>query len=266
MINTITDADQISDGWDFLAAFGTGAVAGGLGAATGGAAFTAAGGAAMGGGGFLAGAAGAGIGSNVGMAVQSIGNAAFFNDPYPTMGEYLTSVALSTVIGGATNGITEASYGRNFWDGSVNFNINYPSVTVASNIPSPGRNAKLNELTRAKIDGLLDDGLPSQQSNLRIIPKTEIPSQLSKKSIVDGYRLSNHAFRKSILGRGFSRNAISSTISGAKTTGNIITEVGTGRFSGNIIKVYQHNGIKVVIDETRKSILSIRPTSGFKLP
>ena len=61
-------------------------------------------------------------------------------------------------------------------DGSVNLNISYPSVTVAGNIPSPGRNAKLNELPRAKIDGLLDDGLPSQQSNLRIMPKSEVPS------------------------------------------------------------------------------------------
>jgi len=38
---------------------------------------------------------------------------------------------------------------------------------------------------------------------------------------------------------------------------------GVGKFKGNLIKVYNHNSIKVAIDETRGLILSIRPFKGF---
>jgi hypothetical protein len=82
---------------------------------------------------------------------------------------------------------------------------------------------------------------------------------------VEGYKVSNHAWRKSGLGRGATEEMISNTINGAKEMGTIITEIGSGKFSGNVIKVYDHNGIKVAIDETRNLIMSIRPTKGFKL-
>ncbi|UZT98217.1 hypothetical protein ODZ84_01190 [Chryseobacterium fluminis] len=55
-------------------------------------------------------------------------------------------------------------------------------------------------------------------------------------------------------------------INGAKTANTVVTEIGTGKFSGNIIKVYNHGGVKVAIDETRNLIMSIRPETGFKLP
>lgn len=47
---------------------------------------------------------------------------------------------------------------------------------------------------------------------------------------------------------------------------NRYLEVGTGQFSGSIIKVFNHNGVKVAVDENRKLIMSIRPEKGFKLP
>ncbi len=175
IINTWTHADKINDGWDFLAAFGTGAAAGALGAATGGAAFAAAGGAAMGGGGFIAGFAGGGIGALFGSTVQSMGNTAFFNDPYPTIGDQLLTVGIGALTGGLINGSTAAYYGRNFINGNVTFSPNYSSISIAGNIQQQSPKTGSAQMPKAKIDGLLDDGLPTQQSNLRVLQKPEIP-------------------------------------------------------------------------------------------
>lgn len=75
---------------------------------------------------------------------------------------------------------------------------------------------------------------------------------LTKNSVIEGFKVSNHAWRKSGLGRG--------------ATEELITETGTGKFSGNVIKVFNHNGVKVAVDETRQLIMSIRLVKGFKLP
>jgi hypothetical protein len=84
--------------------------------------------------------------------------------------------------------------------------------------------------------------------------------------VIQGYKVSNHAWRKSGLGRGATEELIRDVISGARKAGTVITETGTGKFSGNVIKVFNHNSVKVVVDETRKLIMSIRPEKGFKLP
>ncbi len=48
--------------------------------------------------------------------------------------------------------------------------------------------------------------------------------------------------------------------------GTVITEAGTGKFSGNVIKIFNRNNVKVAVDDTRKLIMSIRTEKGFKLP
>ncbi len=123
----------------------------------------------------------------------------------------------------------------------------------------------INQSTRNiinKVDDIagsefIDDGIRMFQQPLsRSTP-------LTKKSIIEGFRVSNHAFRKSGLGRGATEELVSRTINGAKQSGNIISELGTGKFAGNIIKIYRHNDVKVAVDQTRNIIMSIRPTSGF---
>lgn len=47
-------------------------------------------------------------------------------------------------------------------------------------------------------------------------------------------------------------------IKGAKAAETVIEEVGTGKFEGNVIRVYMSDGMKVAVDETRKLIMSIR--------
>ncbi|MEQ2955425.1 RHS repeat-associated core domain-containing protein [Phocaeicola massiliensis] len=104
---------------DGFAAFGIGAVAGGLGAATGGAIFAAAGGAAGGIGGFLAGAAGGAATSATMMPIQSAGNSMYFGDPFMTLDEYVIGIATAAITGGAMNGTYAAIEGRNFWTGDM---------------------------------------------------------------------------------------------------------------------------------------------------
>ncbi|WP_160140243.1 hypothetical protein [Chryseobacterium sp. c4a] len=98
----------------------------------------------------------------------------------------------------------------------------------------------------------------------KLFPATKTP--IDKNSIIEGFEVSNHAWRKSGLGRGATEEMVSNTIVGAKKAGTVITESGTGKFSENIIKIYNHNGVKVAVDETRNIIMSIRPDKGFKLP
>ncbi|OJX28470.1 MAG: hypothetical protein BGO86_07625 [Chryseobacterium sp. 36-9] len=103
----------------------------------------------------------------------------------------------------------------------------------------------------------------------RIAPRilvdfSEVATPITKNSVIDGFKVSNHAWRKSGLGRGATEELVSGVINGAKEAGSVVTEVGVGKFEGNIIKVYNHQGVKVAIDETRNLILSIRPETGFK--
>lgn len=94
----------------------------------------------------------------------------------------------------------------------------------------------------------------------------KVGTALSKGFILQGFKVTNHAWRKSGLGRGATEELVNGVIEGAKKAGTVVTEFGTGKFSGNIIKVFNHNGVKVAVDESRKLIMSIRPEKGFLLP
>ena len=98
--------------------------------------------------------------------------------------------------------------------------------------------------------------------SVNTIVKTTTP--LTKNSVIEGLKVTNHVWRKSGLGRGATEELIADVILGAKKAGTVITEAGTGQFSGNVIKVYKHNAIKVVVDETRRVIVSASPEKGFK--
>ncbi|MGD9732920.1 MAG: hypothetical protein AB7U45_12130 [Desulfamplus sp.] len=87
---------------------------------------------------------------------------------------------------------------------------------------------------------------------------------ITKQSIIEGFNVSNHAFRKSGIGRGATEEMVSCVIQGAKKAGTVAIEPGTGKFAGNVIEVYSYNGVKVVVDTTQKKILSIRPIDNKK--
>jgi RHS repeat-associated protein len=106
----------------------------------------------------------------------------------------------------------------------------------------------------------LDDAIRTIEQPL----KSSTP--IAKNSVIEGYKVSNHAWRKSGLGRGGTEELVSNVITNARKAGTVATEKGTGQFANNVINVYTHDGIKVAIDETRKLILSTRPEKGFKLP
>ena len=63
--------------------------------------------------------------------------------------------------------------------------------------------------------------------------------------------------------RGATEEIISGTIRGAREAGTVTTEAATGKFAGNTIEVFVHNGVKVVTDSTRGVIVSIQNLSGF---
>lgn len=104
------------------------------------------------------------------------------------------------------------------------------------------------------------------QSGTPIEEVVQAATPLSKNSIIEGFKMSNHAWRKSGIGRGATEELVSSVINGAQQAGTIVNETGTGKFAGNIIKVFNYNGIKVAVDDTRKLIMSVRPETGFHLP
>jgi RHS repeat-associated protein len=119
VINVATHWDQIDGDWGKgLAAFGVGAAGGALAAVTGGAAFAAYGGAAAGAGGFIAGSISSGVGYAFGSTATSIGNASYFGDPMPTLGQFATGLGFSMLSGGAINGSISAINGNNFWSGN----------------------------------------------------------------------------------------------------------------------------------------------------
>jgi RHS repeat-associated protein len=96
----------------------------------------------------------------------------------------------------------------------------------------------------------------------------ETATPIGKNSVIEGFRVSNHAWRKSGLGRGATEELVSGVIRGARKAGTVIHEVGTGKFAGNTIEIFVHDGVKVAVDTTRRLIMSIRPVANnvFKLP
>ena len=116
------------------------------------------------------------------------------------------------------------------------------------------------------LSSMFQFALPTAKVSLSSLKNVNnVATPITKNSVIEGFNISNHAFRKSGLGRGATEELISTVIKGAQSSGNVIVEVGTGQFQGNIIKVFNHNGVKVAVDETRSLIMSIRPEKGFKL-
>ncbi|GGH26750.1 RHS repeat-associated core domain-containing protein [Sphingobacterium alkalisoli] len=129
-------------------------------------------------------------------------------------------------------------------------------VPIAGIAPSPG-------MMKASPKDVLQ--IVNSIKNFLTATKT-VGTALTKQSVIQGFKVSNHAWRKSGLGRGATEELISGVIDGAKKAGTVVPEVGTGQFAGHVIKVFNHNGIKVAVDETAKVIMSIRPEKGFYLP
>ena len=88
---------------------------------------------------------------------------------------------------------------------------------------------------------------------------------IGRNSVIQGYSVSNHAWRKSGLGRGATEEMVSGVISGAKAAGTVTEAASThSKHAGNTITTYVHNGVKVVVDDTRRVIMSIRPVDSKK--
>jgi RHS repeat-associated protein len=172
---------------DGLAAFGIGVAAGAVGALTGGAAFVAAGGGAAGAGGFLAGAAGGLGGTAFASPLQSMGNSMYFGDPLMTGKDYLMGLGIGALTGGAFNGISALTNGRDFWNGSLipkDIRVTMPTVDVSSIVgePSPIKNPlsdigvaenrvnnlKLNEIAEKLKSGIIEPK-PYQELNAVIV-------------------------------------------------------------------------------------------------
>jgi RHS repeat-associated protein len=123
VVNWVAHGAEFS--WDGLAAFGIGAAGGAVIAATGGAAMGVFG-TTAGAGGFIGGVIASGVGYSFGTAVTSIGNNAFFGDPMPTAGQFLSGLGITMATGGLFNGTLAAANGRNFLTG----NMNIPQPTL----------------------------------------------------------------------------------------------------------------------------------------
>ncbi|MGD8781981.1 MAG: polymorphic toxin type 50 domain-containing protein [Ignavibacteria bacterium] len=192
IINTALHWDKIESPWDAVGAFGIGAAGGALAAATGGAVLTAAGGTIMAGaGGFMAGFASGAVGFGFGATATNIGNTMYFNDPYPSLKDQAIGLGISALTAGLINGFTATSNGLSFLNGDPGL----PSLSSAPALSgSIGSNtssaAKPAQLAKANIDDLVDDGAShvddlayslddNLPTNLKIIPKSEVPSNLN---------------------------------------------------------------------------------------
>jgi len=90
-------------------------------------------------------------------------------------------------------------------------------------------------------------------------------TRLGKNSVVEGFSVSNHAWRKSGLGKGATEELVSSVIRGAEEAGTVLQEVSTHpKFKGNTIKQFTHQGVTVVVDATRKLIMSVKNVDARK--
>jgi RHS repeat-associated protein len=138
------------------------------------------------------------------------------------------------------------------------------SMLKAEGVAVEGPNAVV---TTKKAAGNEYQGMEFLDDNLRMVEQPlEVNTAVTKKSVIEGYRISNHAWRKSGMGRGASEELISKVITNARKAGTVVSEKGTGQFADHVINVYTHDGIKVAVDETKKLILSARPVKGFHLP
>ena len=115
---------------DYFAAFGIGAVAGGVSVFTGGAVVGLAGG-AFAGGGFLAGMLGGATIGATGTLLESAGNSLYFGDKFISAKNFAISVVASAAIGGTLSGISAVRQGQNFFNGSY---VNTPAAPA----PKPG--------------------------------------------------------------------------------------------------------------------------------
>ena len=92
-------------------------------------------------------------------------------------------------------------------------------------------------------------------------PVSRMTSQLKKGDLIQGYRVGSHVRGKGV-GRGATWGMIERTIVGARAAGTVLVEAGTGRFAGHEIRVFVHGGVKVVVDITDKTIMTVRPAAG----
>lgn len=140
-------------GWkDVGSAFGVGALAGVAGSLAGAWAYG-----AVGIGGFVGGAASGGIGSFVGLEVESYGNHAAFNDPYLSDKEILYGTLLGTAAGGLLNGSLSAYKGCDFWTGRKTFpknvNLDWDRVPKGNYVYEDGERS----LSKAEFENLVEE-------------------------------------------------------------------------------------------------------------
>ena len=179
-----------------------------------------------------------------------------YKDTYGSNG-LINSFAVGSLEGGGYGAVAPGTTAVNPWDPTIGPTPESRGKTDIQMLVSE------NPLVQGAVVDAVTGGAGARLLG-SLLPKVTTP--LTKNSIVEGYSITNHAWRKSGLGRGASEELISEVITGARKTGNIVTETGTGKFSGNVINVFNHNGVKVAVDETRQVIMSIRPEKGFKLP
>jgi hypothetical protein len=109
----------------------------------------------------IGGAVAAGVGYSYGTVATSIGNSAFFGDPMPTAGQFLTGLGVSMATGGVFNGAVAAANGWNFWTG----NLNVPRVKLPDSAPNKISNPDLKETVKqynAKYQDISEIKLPEK--------------------------------------------------------------------------------------------------------
>jgi hypothetical protein len=92
----------------------------------------------------------------------------------------------------------------------------------------------------------------------------EIGGIITRTSVIEGFKFTIHAVRKSGRGRGATEELVASVIRGAREAGTVTTEIAKGRYAGHTITTFIHGGARVVADSTRNLIMSVRPLTGFR--
>lgn len=189
-INVILHFDDINSARDFLVAFGVGAVAGAVGSLIGGAAFAIL---DNGAGGFIGGAINGAVNTAFSSPINSIGNALYFGDEIPSIGDYCKEIMLSGITSGISNGVNALAHDRDFMTGALNVadTRSFPALSVQKTI-QVSQNAYEQELpTSITIpDDLLSSSTGGNVYELDFIPpmKYRPESGLSSMALPDKYR------------------------------------------------------------------------------
>jgi hypothetical protein len=131
----------------------------------------------------------AGVGYSFGTAVTSIGNNAFFGDPMPTAGQFLTGLGVSMGTGGLFNGALAASSGNNFWSG--NPVAQGRGVFSLNNTPKPSGSPTVSKLDvlavpqpELKVPEPRPLDMKTTNSTPRVTASNEIPYQVTPEGVV----------------------------------------------------------------------------------